>query len=118
MSFPGLFDAWGKQVIAGIGWELVKESVELDGGKLPNFAKVPQRHWQNQVYTNQFLYAILAEEKCAQAGVRDCFLRIPTRQSRRQTMAGRLIALGLEHSDESAANRSSIALAELKLWAC
>jgi len=69
VAFPGLFDAWGKQVIAGIGWELVKESVELDGGTLPNFAKVPQRHWQNQVYTNQFLYAILAEEKCAQAGV-------------------------------------------------
>lgn len=69
VAFPGLFDAWGKQVIAGIGWELVRESVELDGGQLPNFAKVPQRHWQNQVYTNQFLYAILAEEKCAEAGV-------------------------------------------------
>ena len=69
VSFPGLFDAWGKQVIAGIGWELVKESVEIDGGTLPNFAKVPQRHWQNQVQVNQFIYAILAEEKCAQAGV-------------------------------------------------
>ena len=23
VSFPGLFDAWGKQIIAGIGWELV-----------------------------------------------------------------------------------------------
>ena len=44
VAFPGLFDAWGKQIIAGIGWELVSESVELDGGTLPNFAKVPQRH--------------------------------------------------------------------------
>ena len=61
VSFPGLFDAWGKQVIAGIGWELVKECVELDSGTLPNFAKVPQRHWQNQVLTNQFLYVLLAE---------------------------------------------------------
>ncbi len=77
VAFPGLFDAWGKQVIAGIGWELVKESVELDGGELPNFAKVPQRHWQNQVYTNQFLYAILAEEKCAQAGVEIAFYEFP-----------------------------------------
>jgi hypothetical protein len=77
VAFPGLFDAWGKQVIAGIGWELVKESVELDGGKFPNFAKVPQRHWQNQVYTNQFLYAILAEEKCAQAGVEIAFYEFP-----------------------------------------
>ena len=77
VAFPGLFDAWGRQVIAGIGWELVKESVELDGGQLPNFAKVPQRHWQNQVYTNQFLYALLAEEKCAAAGVEIAFYEFP-----------------------------------------
>jgi len=75
VAFPGLFDAWGKQVIAGIGWELVKESVELDGGQLPNFARVPQRHWENQVHVNQFLYAILAEEKCAQAGVEIAYRR-------------------------------------------
>ena len=77
VAFPGLFDAWGKQVIAGIGWELVKESVELDGGTFPDFSKVPQRHWQNQVYTNQFLYAILAEEKCAQAGVEIAYYEFP-----------------------------------------
>ncbi len=77
VAFPGLFDAWGKQVIAGIGWELVKESVELDGGEFPNFAKVPQRHWQNQVYTNQFLYAVLAEEKCGQAGVEIAYYEFP-----------------------------------------
>lgn len=77
VAFPGLFDAWGKQIIAGIGWELVKESVELDGGELPNFAKVPARHWENQVYTNQFLYAILAEEKCAEAGVEIAYYEFP-----------------------------------------
>ncbi len=77
VAFPGLFDAWGKQVIAGIGWELVRESVELDEGQLPNFAKVPQRHWQNQVYTNQFLYAILAEEKCVEAGVEIAYYEFP-----------------------------------------
>jgi len=77
VAFPGLFDAWGKQVIAGIGWELVRESVELDGGTLPDFSKVPQRHWQNQVYTNQFLYAILAEEKCEQAGVQIACYEFP-----------------------------------------
>jgi hypothetical protein len=77
VAFPGLFDAWGKQVIAGIGWELVKECVELDQGPLPNFAKVPQRHWENQVYINQFLYALLAEEKCAAAGVRIAYYEFP-----------------------------------------
>ncbi len=77
VSFPGLFDAWGKQVIAGIGWELVKECAELDGGKLPNFAKVPERHWHNQVFTNQFLYALLAEEKCTDAGVEIAYHEFP-----------------------------------------
>ena len=77
VSFPGLFDAWGKQIIAGIGWELVKESVELDGGKLPDFSKVPSRHWVNQVRVNQFLHAILAEEKCTQAGVRIAYYEFP-----------------------------------------
>ncbi|NLT70170.1 MAG: FAD-dependent oxidoreductase [Verrucomicrobiaceae bacterium] len=77
VAFPGLFDAWGKQIIAGIGWELVRESVELDEGELPDFAKVPQRHWHNQVYTNQFLYAILCEEKCAAAGVAIAYYEFP-----------------------------------------
>ncbi|MDF1815100.1 MAG: FAD-dependent oxidoreductase [Verrucomicrobiales bacterium] len=77
VAFPGLFDAWGQQVIAGIGWELVKECVELDGGEFPNFAKVPQRHWHNQVHINQFLYALLAEEKCEQAGVEIAYYEFP-----------------------------------------
>lgn len=77
VAFPGLFDAWGKQVIAGIGWELVRDSVELDNGPLPDFSKVPPRHWQNQVFVNQFLYAILAEEKCEKAGVQIAYYEFP-----------------------------------------
>jgi len=77
VSFPGLFDAWGKQIIAGIGWELVAECVELDGGKLPDFSKVPRSHWMNQVRVNQFLYPILAEEKCQKAGVQIAYYEFP-----------------------------------------
>jgi len=77
VAFPGLFDAWGKQIIAGIGWELVKESVELDDGTLPDFSKVPERHWMNQVQVNQYLYPLLAEEKCDQAGVEIAYYEFP-----------------------------------------
>lgn len=77
VAFPGLFDAWGKQVIAGIGWELVKDCVELDQGPFPDFSKVPQRHWQNQVFINMFTYALLAEEKCGQAGVQIAYYEFP-----------------------------------------
>lgn len=78
VAWPGLFDAWGKQIIAGIGWELVKESVELDGGTIPDFAKVPRPHWKNQVPVNQFVYALLAEEKCDEAGVAIAYYEFPT----------------------------------------
>ena len=37
VAYPGLFDAWGKQVIAGIGWELVRDCVKLDGGVFLTF---------------------------------------------------------------------------------
>jgi len=78
VAYPGLFDAWGKQVISGIGWELVKESVELDGGKFPDFSKVPRVHHHNQIHINQFLYSILAEEKCQEAGVEIAYYEFPT----------------------------------------
>ena len=78
VAFPGLFDAWGKQVIAGIGWELVKESVELDGGKFPDFSKVPRAHWHNQVQLNQFIFSLLAEEKCREAEVEIAYYEFPT----------------------------------------
>jgi len=86
VAFPGLFDAWGKQVIAGIGWELVKESVELDGGTLPDFSRVPERHWMNQVQVNQYLYPLLAEEKCDQAGIEIAYYEFP--QAITQTVQG------------------------------
>jgi len=77
VAFPGLFHAWGKQIIAGIGWELVSESVAMDGGKLPDFTKPPGAHWRHQVQVNQFLYSILAEEKSLKAGVKIVYYEFP-----------------------------------------
>lgn len=71
VSFPGLFHAWGRQVIAGIGWELVRKAVELNSDQLPDFAKPAPRgqHWRHQVRVNVPLYASLIEEACVEAGV-------------------------------------------------
>jgi len=77
VAFPGLFDAWGRQVIAGIGWDLVKAAVELDHGSLPDFTQVPERHWHNQVHVNPFVYALLAEEACRHAGVTIAYYEFP-----------------------------------------
>src|SRR5690606_9336669 len=35
VALPGLFHAWGQQVIRGIGWEVVARSVADAGGTLP-----------------------------------------------------------------------------------
>lgn len=81
VAFPGIFYAWGKQIISGIGWELVVDSVLLDGGTLPDFSleinNTTVRHWRHQVHVNQFLYSILAEEKCDEAGVEIAYYESP-----------------------------------------
>lgn len=79
VSFPGLFHAWGKQIVAGIGWELVVKAVALDSGQLPDFSVFsPERHWMHQIRINGPVYAALAEEACTQAGVQLHFYEIPT----------------------------------------
>jgi hypothetical protein len=78
VAFPGLFYAWGKQVIKGIGWELVTGAVELNDDKLPDFS-IPfgRDQWKHQIRLNGYLYALLAEEKCLQAGVKLRYYETP-----------------------------------------
>ncbi len=78
VAFPGLFHAWGKQVIGGIGWEMVTETVKLNDDKLPDFS-IPcgKDHWKHQIRINGNLYALLAEEKCLKAGVQLRYYETP-----------------------------------------
>ena len=62
VAVPGLFGAWGRQVIAGIGWELVRQTLETEGRPLPDFSQpMTQRHWRYQIDVNPLLFAALAE---------------------------------------------------------
>lgn len=79
VDFPGLFHAWGKQVIAGIGWELVKATADLGSAELPDFTKPTGRqHWRHQVRITGNLYAALAEEACVKAGVQLRYYESPS----------------------------------------
>ena len=70
VNFPGLFHAWGRQVIAGAGWDVVTNAVALDGGTLPDFTKpTGRRHYDHQVLINIPLFVVLAEDALARAGV-------------------------------------------------
>lgn len=77
VNFPGIFHAWGRQVIAGIGWELVSRTVALCGETLPDFTRAPQHHWQHQVRVNRAVYAALACEAFIKAGVSVRFHTMP-----------------------------------------
>ncbi|MBD2702820.1 FAD-dependent oxidoreductase [Spirosoma sp. BT702] len=78
VAFPGIFFAWGKQVISGIGWEMVQEAVSLNDDTLPDFS-IPhgKHHPRHQVRLNGQLYAMLLEEKCVEAGVQLRFYETP-----------------------------------------
>ena len=79
VNYPGLFHAWGKQVIAGIGWELVTSAVELNNDNLPDFTKpTGKQHYKHQVRVCGSLYAALAEEACLKAGVQLRYYEFPT----------------------------------------
>ncbi len=75
--FPGLFHAWGRRIIGGPGWELTREAIDLEHG-FPNFSQPPGRHWHHQIRVNGPLYAMLAEEKCLEAGVQIRYYETPT----------------------------------------
>ncbi|WP_409344979.1 FAD-dependent oxidoreductase [Paenibacillus sp. MBLB4367] len=73
VNFPGLFHAWGKQVIRGIGWEIIERTAALGGAELPDFSVIPPRHWMHQIGVNRFIYCSVLDRMCLEAGV---FLRL------------------------------------------
>ncbi len=70
VNFPGLFHAWGRQVIAGVGWDLVSNTVVLAGETLPDFTQpTGTSHWKHQVTINIPLFVALSEEALCKSGV-------------------------------------------------
>lgn len=68
VAFPGIFHAWGRQVIAGIGWDVVRRTVELQGNELPDFSDINARHWRHQVRLCPVLMAALIDEDVRESG--------------------------------------------------
>jgi len=105
VNFPGLFHAWGKQVISGIGWELVKRCVETIGGTFPDFSVVPDRHWKHQVRVDRAVYAALADEMVIESGAELLFHAMPA--SVEETNQGVEVAVctktGLAHAEATVA---------------
>jgi hypothetical protein len=68
IDVPGLFHAWGRQVIAGIGWEIVRRAVETAGDELPDFAAYNQPANKLSVQLRREIYAALLDEVVLDSG--------------------------------------------------
>jgi hypothetical protein len=77
VNFPGLFHAWGKQVIAGIGWDVVRRTVEETGETLPDFTDLSGHHSRHQIKVNVFVYAALCDDAVARSGADVLFHAMP-----------------------------------------
>lgn len=69
VNFPGLFFAWGKQIIAGPCWEAIQRTVRLGGAVLPQFQFKPRWHWEEQIVLNQFIFRSVLLQMCQENGV-------------------------------------------------
>ena len=71
VACPGLFFAWkGKQVIGGIGWELVSETLEICGETMPDFRRyAPNIFWHFQIPVNPVIFTALCDRKFHECGV-------------------------------------------------
>lgn len=77
VNFPGLFHAWGRQVIGGLCWQAILRTAALGGATLPDFSQSPARHWEQQVWVNRFLYASVLDAMCLETGVEIYFHEMP-----------------------------------------
>lgn len=66
---PGLFYAWGKQIINGYAFEAVKRALKYDGREVPVFPYKSEYHWEQQISLNEFFFACALDEMCKEANI-------------------------------------------------
>ncbi len=69
VDFPGLFFAWGRQIISGPCWEAVKRAEKLGGAYIPEMIREPAQHWQLQIKVDKFIFETVLDELCQEAQV-------------------------------------------------
>lgn len=78
INFPGLFFAWGRQIIAGPCWESILKTVELGGAVIPEIKRKPERHWHEQIRLNKAIYSHVLDKMCEDDGVKVLFHIMPS----------------------------------------
>ena len=76
INYPASFFAEGRPIIAGIGWELVRRTLEETGQALPDPKNTPCH-----ILIDAVIFAALADEAVLQAGVEPLFHALPASAS-------------------------------------
>ena len=69
VNFPGLFFAWGEQIISGPCWESILRAQKIGAANIPEISTCPENHWQEQISLNLFAYAQILDALCLENGV-------------------------------------------------
>lgn len=69
ICFPGLFYAWGRQIIGGHCWNFIKTLESLGKARIPEMVYQPENHWDLQIPIDRFTTACLLDEMCEKHGV-------------------------------------------------
>jgi hypothetical protein len=71
------FRVGSRQIVAGIGWEIVQECLKLANSKMPDWNQPPPHRPSHPVTVKPELYALLAEEKALASGVEIAYHEMP-----------------------------------------
>jgi hypothetical protein len=77
INYPAHFFAWGKQIIAGIGWELVQRAYEITGQPVPTPDYTRDVPMPRHILVDRLVYATLCDEAVLGAGVDLLFHAMP-----------------------------------------
>ena len=69
VSIPGVFAVKGRQIISGIGWELICRTLTEAGSPLPDLSCWHDTFWKNQISINPVIFAAVCDEELLKANV-------------------------------------------------
>ena len=77
VDFPGLFHAWGKQIVDGPCYEAIKRCEARGGATIPPVTAKPAKHWMMQIRLDPFTFLTVVEEMLEEAHVRTVYHAMP-----------------------------------------
>ncbi len=69
VNYPGLFFAWGRQIISGPCWEAIERTAALGGAVIPEISYKPKQHYLEQIKLSKPIYLKVIGDMCREAGV-------------------------------------------------